>query len=247
MKTLPRWLTRWLAGGVLGLAAGAGAPAMTNEETARTLGLRKFVLPDYPAMLQMEGVAEGEALVVIGRDVAGRPRDVLALETTRPEFARAAETAVLAWRFAPADASAQASGGRPPLVRFIFKSGGVTVAASHVPPVPGRPFVEAEAIDYHPVSFEDLDRMPKALRQPLPAFPRSLAGKVTTGEASVTFFVDETGRVRIPAVTAASAPEFAAAALETVTQWTYEPPLRAGHPVVARESLKIQFGPPPRG
>jgi TonB family protein len=71
-------------------------------------------------------------------------------------------------------------------------------------------------------------------------------GKRNHGEANVAFFVDETGNVRVPVVTGATAPEFAQAALRTISTWTYEPPLRAGRPVVAYEALTIQFGPAPK-
>ena len=222
------------------LILAASAAATTNAETARALGLSKFVLPEYPAMLRMEGVPQGEALLVMSRDSEGRPRDVLSLEATRADFADAAMEAVQAWRFLPAEGEKPTGVERPHLVRFIFKAGGVTlVAATRGKSVGG-------SAGYRPIAFVDLDRIPKPVRQPLPTFPVGLAGKVKTGEANLTFFVDETGRVRVPVVTAASEPEFGTAALEIVTTWTYEPPVRGGRPVVAYEALTIQFGTAPR-
>jgi len=50
----------------------------------------------------------------------------------------------------------------------------------------------------------------------------------------------------VPVVSAATEPEFAKAALETVAKWRYQPPVRAGRPVVADETLAIQFGQAPR-
>ncbi len=218
--------------------------AMTNEETAAALKLSTFVLPDYPGMLRLQGVPDGEALIAISSDPAGRPRDVLALETTRPEFAAAATEAVREWRFLPKEASASLLNERPNLVRFLFKAGGVVMVPT--PPSTVREKGVAAPSDYVPVLFTDLDRMPQPVRQPLPAFPTALVGKVKAGEANVAFFVDEAGAVRVPVVTAATAPEFAQAALATMGQWRYQPPVRAGRPVVAYESLVIQFGVPPR-
>lgn len=248
MKTYPilrsfQRTCRMLAMLLIGLAA---AMAMTNEETAEALKLRKFVLPDYPGILRLQGVPDGETLVAMSRDADGLPRDVLALETTNPEFATAALEAVREWRFLPADSmkAGAVTTERPRLVRFLFKAGGVVMVASRAPVVreKGVPMPS----DYKPVFFSDLDRMPKALRQPLPSFPPALAGKVKTGGASVAFFVDETGKVRVPVVTGATAPEFAQAALKTISTWAYEPPVRAGRPVVAYEALTIQFGPAPK-
>ncbi|MBC7366941.1 MAG: TonB family protein [Undibacterium sp.] len=218
--------------------------AMTNEETAAALKLSKFVLPDYPGILRLQGIPDGETLVAMSRDAKGVPRDVLALETTKAEFAVAAIEAVREWRFlAREENSEAATTERPRLVRFLFKAGGVVVVAS--PPAAREKSVAAPS-DYKPVFFSDLDQMPKALRQPLPAFPAAFTGKAKTGEANVAFFVDETGKVRVPVVTAATAPEFAQAALKTVSTWVYEAPLRAGRPVVAYETLTIQFGPAPK-
>ena len=226
------------------LSAGVTANAMTNDETAAALKLSKFVLPDYPGILRLQGIPDGETLVALSRDSAGRPRDVLVLETTKPEFAGATVEAVREWRFLPAERTGEAvTTERPRLVRFLFKAGGVVVVAS---PVPAREKGVAEPSDYRPVFFSDLDRMPRAVRQPLPIFPTELTGKTKQGEANVAFFVDEKGKVRAPVVTGATAPEFAQAALKTITTWTYEPPVRAGRPVVAYEALTIQFGQAPK-
>lgn len=245
MKTFPFLQNLRRVGlGLIALAFVTMAPAMTNEETAAALKLSKFVLPDYPGMLRLQGVPDGETLVALSRNPDGRPRDVLALETTRPEFAREALEAVRQWRFLPAEPAVGASSERPRLVRFLFKAGGVVMVPSQAPVV--REKGVAAPSDYRPVLFSDLDRMPRAISQSLPQFPTALVGKTKTGEANVAFFVDEAGGVRVPVVSAATEPEFARAALETIATWRYEPPLRAGRPVVAYESLVIQFGQAPR-
>lgn len=245
MKTFPMLQNLRRAGlGLAVLFVTAVASAMTNEETAAALKLSKFVLPDYPGMLRLQGVPDGETLLALSRASDGRPRDVLALETTRPEFARAAMDAVREWRFLPAEPSVGATSERPRLVRFLFKAGGVVMVPSQAPVV--REKGVAAPSDYKPVLFSDLDRMPEAISQPLPMFPASLIGKTKSGEANVAFFVDESGGVRVPVVSAATEPEFAMAALETVAKWRYQPPTRAGRPVVAYESLVIQFGQAPR-
>ena len=245
MKIFPMCQILRRAGlGLAVLGVTALAPAMTNEETAAALKLSRFVLPDYPGMLRLQGVPDGETLIALSRAPDGKPRDVLALETTRPEFSRAAMDAVREWRFLPADASAGTATERPRLVRFLFKAGGVVMVPSQAPVV--REKGVAAPSDYKPVLFSDLDRMPEAINQPLPAFPAALVGKTKSGEANVAFFVDEAGGVRVPVVSAATEPEFAKAALDTVAKWRYQPPVRAGRPVVAYETLVIQFGQAPR-
>jgi outer membrane biosynthesis protein TonB len=105
MKFSPMIWVR-LAAAVFATAVAGGA--MTNGETARDLNLAKFVLPDYPGMLWLQGVPTGETPVAVSRGADGRPRDVLALETSRPEFARAALQSVAIWAYEP-----PVRGGRP--------------------------------------------------------------------------------------------------------------------------------------
>ena len=53
------------------LSAGVTANAMTNDETAAALKLSKFVLPDYPGILRLQGIPDGETLVALSRDSIG--------------------------------------------------------------------------------------------------------------------------------------------------------------------------------
>ena len=46
----------------------------------------------------------------------------------------------------------------------------------------------------------------------------------------MSFFIDETGRVHVAADSGATRPEFAAAAVAAVKQWTFAPPMRKGAP-----------------
>ena len=58
------------------------------------------------------------------------------------------------------------------------------------------------------------------------------------------FFVDETGRVRVPIVVDCSVPELGRAALAAVEQWRFEPPRIAGHKTIVLETQTFSFGPP---
>ncbi len=225
---------------ILAGSLGASIRAEANDATKQLMHVTKFVLPEYPLALRSHGVPEGEVLMAINYDANGRVIDALALEATRPEFAESAIEAVNEWRFEPLTEGRQA---RAPLVRFIFKSTGVFLSSGaerktqnrHIQGVPS-------VMGYQTITFEELDNVPKPLNKPMPALPESLRAHPSDAQARVAFFVDEKGHVRVPWVTAASTPEFGDLAIQSVTQWRYEPPRRNGQPVVAYETLNFKFG-----
>jgi TonB family protein len=90
-------------------------------------------------------------------------------------------------------------------------------------------------------TFQQLDQSPKALVQNMPVYPAALRERGVEGRVSLTFYVDQDGRVRMPRIMTADAPEFGEAALAAVSQWQFEQPLRKGRPVVAREQWTFQF------
>lgn len=217
------------------------ALAMTNEESVRLLKLTQFVLPVYPDAVKQEGRTNGTVTAVISHDTAGRPTDVLVLDSTNARFAEAVRTAVDGWRFAP---EAVAGAMHAPLVRFYFSAkGAVMIQASTAHQVMSTSML-SEQVQFP--TFGALDTPPKALEQPMPVFPAALRGRVDRGSATVAFYVDETGRARAAFVTEASSPEFAEAALAAVGQWRYEAPRQHGRPVVAMENWSFQFGGPSR-
>lgn len=226
-------------------AATLSLPALTaatdNDESARQLRLEKFVLPEYPTMLQHEGVTAGTVVLAVTHDAVGKPTDIFIVEASRPEFADAVREAVRDWRFAPPAASTAVP--TVPLVRFYFSSKGFVLMSM---PSAANTAATAGLQRNGPVElpdFAELDAKPNAVQQPMPRFPAALAGRVTKGTANVRFFVDAEGRARVPVVTDASSPEFAAAAAAAVAQWRFDPPRLNGKPVVAVERWSFKFGP----
>ena len=215
------------------------ALATTNEESVRLLKLTEFVLPVYPEGAKQEGLSAGTVTTIIAHDGAGRPTDVMVLDATHVRFAEAVREAVHGWKFSPDPAAGTTSA---PLVRFFFSAKGVVLMES-----PGMRSVltrEMPSLMLQIPTFGSLDAPPKPLEQAMPVFPQALRGRVNAGTVTVSFYVDETGRVRAPIVTEATSPEFAAAALAAVGQWRYETPRQNGRPVVAVENWNFRFGGP---
>ena len=99
---------------------------------------------------------------------------------------------------------------------------------------------------YSACRLSQLDRIPTPTKVVEPGVP--LAAKNMTEKLVVTvhFYIDEQGRVRMPAVDRASsqsAEPFAAEALAAVTQWQFEPPLSHGRPVLVAARQDFNFTP----
>ena len=212
-----------------------------NQKAADQLSLIKFALPEYPSYLQQLGITEGTVAIAIERNAAGEVADVLVLESTHYRFSDAATEAAKVWRFAPLAEGVSAIATQIPIVRIQFRMGDMSSVLMPTIYV-GRPEMPVRPDQIKVISFAELYRVPAARTQPMPAFPAELARRGVRGTASVSFFVDDSGRVRVPVVTAADAPEFAQAALAAVRQWRFDLPRKGGKKVTAFETWTFDFG-----
>lgn len=219
----------------------AHASELSNQKAADQLSLIKFALPEYPSYLQQIGLTEGTVAMAIERNAAGEVADVLVLESTHYRFSDAATEATKVWRFAPLTEGVPAIATQVPIVRIQFAMDSLTSVLMPTIYV-GRPEMPVRPDQIKVITFAELDRAPAAKTQPMPAFPAELARRGVKGTASVSFFVDTDGKVRIPVVTAADAPEFAQAALAAVRQWRFDAPRKAGKKVNAFETWTFDFG-----
>lgn len=220
------------------------AQAQRNEDSVRQMRLVRFVVPDFPEFLRRTGVLEGTVVAAIAHDATGVASDILVLESTDPRFTEAALDAIRQWRFESPMKPPVSRDAIVPVVRFLFTSGNVAIVPlavgaaekSRLPVRAGSP-VELP-------NFGHCDTQPKALNQPLPAFPAELKGRVASGLALVKYFVDETGRARVPVAIHASEPAFGGAAVAAVAQWRFEPPRIDGKPAIVIETCTFHFGSP---
>lgn len=218
------------------------AQVAPNEKSARAMRLERFVVPEFPPFLRLSGVMQGTVVAAIGHDGRGRMTDVLVLEASDPRFAEAALDAIREWKFKPAEAASPSNESAVPVVRFLFTTGSVSMVPLTTANRTGaRRTVRAETPVELP-NFSHLDQVPKRLLGAEPEFPAALRGRAPGGTVVVKYFVDGDGRVRLPVVITAPAPEFGVAALAALRQWRYEPPRIDGKPVIALERHAFQFG-----
>jgi TonB family protein len=239
--TSPRSLLLCFAG--LALASPLAAQAPNNDASLKKLRVANFVMPAFPEYVDLTGSTKGVVTAAIGRDAEGYVTDVLVLTSTHVQLSRAVVDAVKKWKFELPGNVAPTGKQIFPVVRFVFSAKGVAVVSALTGSLDAK---EREITDDSPVllpSFADLDSVPKPLNHPLPTFTGSAAARAVGGSASVRYFVDQEGKVRVPVVTECSTPEIGQAALSAVEQWTFEPPRAAGHATIALETGVFTFEP----
>lgn len=230
-----------LAGALLLECTTVRAQLTPNEQSARVMQLDRFVLPEFPPFLRQAGVLQGTVVAAIGRAPSGRADDVLVLESTDPRFTDATLEAVREWRFRPLDLKTATADEAVPVVRFLFTTGAVSVVPLTAAGRTGaRRSIRADTPVELP-NFSHLDQTPALLHHPSPEFPATLRGRVTQGIVVVKYFIDPTGRVRLPVVVSATETELGTAALTAMKQWRYDPPRIDGKPVIALERHSFSF------
>lgn len=196
------------------------------------------LFPVYPFAQLQAGVA-GKASIsyVVGLD--GRVIGSKLREATSPEFGLAVLAMIDAWHFAPA----QKKDGSPSYATlgsvYEFRPNGRADV-----PVSGEAKDILEDLKKHPeriATLKDLDQPPKPLSRRPPVYPTALAKAGQEGEATIDFFVDRNGDAQLPQIISSTAPEFGYAAALAVATWRFEPPRKAGKPVVVRARIPISF------
>lgn len=220
--------------------AGAAAPEPAADGTV-PCKIQQRVPITFPYRALNDGFVTGEAVLMLDVSRTGELGDVLVVAYTRREFADAALEAIRQWRFSPARIGADPVRSTIRLA-VQFEVNGVL---AYVKPV-GSTEREADWTDryaYQPVSVRRLDRVPSAISQPGPIYPREWIDAGRIGSVVVEFFIDEKGRVRFPQIINESDEFLGAAALAAVREWRFEPPMHRGRPVLTRASQVFDFRP----
>lgn len=201
----------------------------------------------YPRSVESLGINRGEARVSIQVDEKGILTDQLVTGYTHKAFAEAATAALRKWKFEPAWLNGEARGVTAELT-FAFESHGLTIVnLTPTSYVEIRDYeLRPNAYAYGRCSLRQLDRIPTPVKVVKPPYPVDASKKPRSADVTVTFYIDEHGRVRLPAVspeTSLTDEIFAAVAVEAVSQWEFEPPTSNGTPVLVFARQDFNFRP----
>lgn len=219
----------------------AASPVFADDLPWRDSSLKviQTTEPDFPPDTETLLMRHGEARLVINVDADGHLVDWLVTSYTHPNFATAAINALKEWRYEPARIAGEPVGTRASLV-FNFQVKGQVISLSGVDALSSQ-FSSA-------LGTRQTERvcLPHELDQPVQAVqtvpPRPIAIRDQKGSRTVVvdFYIDETGRPRMPVVSDARDQQ-AAAAVDALMQWRYTVPTKAGAPVTVRARQSFVF------
>lgn len=235
---------------ILMLAAlGAATTAWSAQsENYTPMKVIQTFTPIYPRSLADIGIKRGEAHVSIQVDEQGQLADHLVTYYTHDAFAESATQALKKWKYEPAWLDGEPRSATVDLT-FIYENQGLTVVNLD----PGV-YVMRRSMELMPGTFgyrvarlRELDQIPTPKKVVSPPYPVDASGSPRAAKVTVTFFIDEQGRVRLPAVSRDTTEEgnelFAAAAITAVSQWEFEPPTANGRRALVQVRQDFNFNP----
>jgi TonB family protein len=228
------WLrTPWV--GVVAFALAGGASLANAKDNIRLVVLDEPYMR-FPLAAQDAGIYSGDVQVIVSIDPQGRVADSLLVGYTHTSLAKVVRDALPRYRFKPVVLA-----GEPSLVRigltFNFSISGLVISQTALESTQARFRLTADApyVWRLAQTLRELDQ-PLAVRRSVP--PPNVPG---AGTVTLDFYVDESGRARLPAVRSGEKAELAEAATAALLQWEFAPPTRRGEPVVVRVSQQFVF------
>lgn len=196
------------------------------------------VAASFPAELAATTLPRGEATVLISIDANGQLADMLVTSFSHAAFAREAVAVLPQWRYTAARRQGEPVGTRLEL-RFDFST--TTRVATFMPVDTVNTLIHARfqpTVHSRICSPGDLD-LPFAVLQTVS--PQPAGGPAATGRTVVDFYVDETGRARMPVILESTHPALADAAVQALGEWQFTAPTRQGRPVIVRLRQEFVF------
>ncbi|PTY03154.1 hypothetical protein DB347_21985 [Opitutaceae bacterium EW11] len=189
-----------------------------------------------------EKLPAGQATVLIQVDGAGQLMDTLVVSYTHPYYAEAIVNALKQWEYKPA-----LKGGEPVVARarlvfqFDVKQQVLTFTRSDLAEALWANAAGAPRDLRCVYTGKELDELPKPITvvQPLRIAPPDQA--VPAGRVLIDFFIDETGKPRMPAAVRYDDERMAGSALQAIAQWRFTPPMRQGKPVTVQAQQWFEF------
>jgi TonB family protein len=233
-------LFRCLTGAILLTAIALPGWAKTREVVP--LRIIQTVEARFPVAADTLTLASGEARVLIFVDADGKLVDSLIVSHTQKSFATEALWALQQWRYEPARLDGQPVASRM-LVTFTFEADRKVISSTPIEMWDN--FVQSTTgapVTRQVCQAEELDQALQALKTVRPRHPKTAAPPGTeNGRVVLDFFVDETGRPRMPVVASATDDRMAAAAIDALGEWRFSTPLRLGRPVAVHVRQEFVF------
>jgi len=178
--------------------------------------------PELPAHLRTNG-GSGYSVVAVTIGPGGRITDAVGIEASDQACIDAVLAVAPTWVFAPV--ANPPTEPRREVLHYRFSSSSVVnVLSGPEAAVPG----DSSVAEIRTVRWSDMNPPPERLPPQIDDAPPARI----RGTAEINFIIDETGRVRVPAIVEASDWDAALVALDDVADWRFAPPKHEGRPVL---------------
>jgi TonB family protein len=237
--------TRTLLVVAFALVLATALGATTSPRTVTPAPRETVFLPylNYPIAWLHKGITGGEVRVLLKIGPDARLIDSLVTSYTRKELADFTRDALTQAKFQP-----MLVDERPvtTIIQLVmrFETRGMVVierhAADGVDRLPGQ-------YDYEPCDPSRLDRPLQPITVVSPAYAPELGRQGAKGSVVLEYYIDESGRVRMPIVNATENETLAGLSLAAIEQWQFNPPLSGNKPVLVRVKQTFEFVPEGKG
>ncbi|MBW7896626.1 MAG: TonB family protein [Opitutaceae bacterium] len=197
----------------------------------------------FPVSQENSTNRTGEAVVLVSITAEGKLGDLLVAGYSHPDFATEAVNVLRQWRFEPAQLDGQPVSVRLTL-QFDFQT---TMRVINLPArdsLAALARLPAGAAGRNLVAdARNLDAALALLESPAPQHPRA-AAPTPEGRVTLDFFVDETGRARLPVVVESTHQAYTDAAVQALAAWRFSIPTSQSRPVIVRTQQTFLFSAP---
>lgn len=218
------------------------AVATQASAAIESIKIDPVVTPLMPAALQQSGANDARVVVVINVNDEGKMTDNLVIGYTHRELVHPVTEALKSWQFQPARQDGVAVPAQVTLTVTFDREGsvvsyvGMDLISSYVERITGT------KLEYRPSRTQELDRAPVRVNTVSPKYALEALKQGVRGKVQVHFYIDETGKVRMPAVESSNHPYLAEIAVAAVKEWTFEPVTSRGTPVLIEAQQEFSFG-----
>lgn len=228
---------------LIALLCAMAVPVLAAEKSDKQQPNRRFkviqtVNPIYPARMLNDGVSNGVVKAVLHVDSEGKLSDSLVVAYTREAFAEEVLRVIKKWRFEPEYADGEPVDTILELT-FNFEVNGVLLVQRFGCDIASIDLLQG--FQYKACSLKHLDRIPTPVSIVQPTYPKEWADQGIVGKVAIDFYIDETGKVRMPSSPVGAHPQLAGIAVAAVSKWQFAPPTRKGRPVLVHAQQIFDF------
>ncbi|MBK1880582.1 energy transducer TonB [Pelagicoccus mobilis] len=203
------------------LLAGGSVLAMDQEmRSIEEIQVRKQTEARFPGSMRVIGIKDGSVSLVVEIDRTGALQDIFVLQSSRKAFTKSALKSLAEWEFSPARCDGQAIDSSIQ-IDLTFEIDQKLKWQVQSPMAASQARTHSDGSPIQTAPFNSLDQIP---------FPIEIVEPESSpeGQATIEFYIDESGTVRCPRFTESTSIAFGQLMLDSVNKWKFEPPMLAG-------------------